>query len=73
MKHKGRGWHGDKSGHQRAGKAGGLVTSSKMTPEFYSRIGKMGGSKSSGKFTTGSQRARIAGQRGGAAKRDKGV
>lgn len=46
----GRGWHGDSAGHAKAGRKGGQVTSMTHDETFYSRIGRKGGKKSSGKF-----------------------
>lgn len=66
---KGRGWHGDSDGHRLAGSKGGQATLEEMGSEFYSEIGKTGGRVSPGNFKNDPQRASIAGQKGGKARR----
>ncbi len=65
---KGRGWHGDSAGHQKAGQIGGERTAEKYGPEFYEEIGRKGGKASPGKFEKGSPRAKEAGRKGGRAR-----
>jgi general stress protein YciG len=48
-----------------AGRLGGLRTAQKHGSEFYARIGRKGGSVSSGNFRSNPGRARRAGRRGG--------
>lgn len=62
---KGKGWHGDSEGHAEAGKKGGETTYSEYGQEFYSEIGSLGGSVSSGNFANDPQRASKAGKKGG--------
>lgn len=69
QKSRGRGWHGDPAGHRLAGAKGGQTTFEEMGAEFYSRIGRAGGAKSSGNFKNDPQRASIAGRKGGKARR----
>lgn len=66
---KGRGWHGDSERHRKAGSLGGQATLEGMGPEFYSQIGRRGGSVSPGNFKNDPKRASIAGKRGGKAKK----
>jgi general stress protein YciG len=61
---KGRGWHGDKSAHRKAGSAGGQATAKTQDKEFYSRIGAKGGSQSGGNFKHNPKRAVAAGKQG---------
>ncbi len=61
----GRGWHGDKAAHQKAGSAGGLATAKTQSKDFYSRIGAKGGALSGGNFKHDPKRAATAGKRGG--------
>jgi len=65
MAKKGRGWHGDSTGHAKAGRKGGLATKRNQGVEFYEDIGRKGGLASPTKFKEGSQRAREAGRKGG--------
>lgn len=62
---KGKGWHGDREGHARAGRAGGKKTAQTHGEAFYSQIGRKGGQKSPGNFKNDPERARQAGSRGG--------
>ena len=66
---KGRGWHGDPERHRQAGAKGGQATLEEMGYEFYSNIGKRGGTVSPGNFKNDPKRASIAGARGGKARR----
>ncbi len=66
---KGRGWYGNKEGHQRAGRMGGLATARTHDRTFYEDIGSEGGRRSTGSFKKGSERAREAGRRGGRKRR----
>ncbi len=68
---KGRGWHGDSAGHKMAGAKGGQATLGQMGHEFYSNIGKRGGTVSPGNFKNDPARASMAGRRGGQARRKK--
>lgn len=68
-KTKGRGWHGDQAGHKKAGQKGGMATARSHDSQFYSEIGRKGGQASTGNFKKNPERARIAGQRGGRARR----
>lgn len=68
---KGRGWHGDSAGHKRAGQKGGQSTASSHGQDFYSAIGRKGGSVSGGNFAKNPQRAREAGRKGGKARGGK--
>ena len=81
----GKGWHGDHSGHVKAGKQaaktaeerygkdfheevgakGGRATAASHDESFYEEIGHEGGMKSPTKFKKGSQKARVAGRKGG--------
>jgi hypothetical protein len=61
----GRGWHGDPTGHAKAGRKGGEATARNHNSKFYEEIGKRGGKVSSGSFQKGSERAREAGRKGG--------
>ncbi len=65
---KGRGWHGDAQGHKKAGQKGGQVTASSHGQDFYSSIGRKGGSVSGGNFAKNKERAREAGRKGGKAR-----
>lgn len=65
---KGRGWHGDASGHKMAGQKGGHATALSYGQDFYSTIGRKGGSVSGGNFARNLQRARDAGRKGGKSK-----
>lgn len=65
---RGRGWHGDPSGHSRAGQKGGRTTAARYGHEFYELIGRQGGNQSSGKFAKGDPRAKEAGRKGGEAR-----
>lgn len=40
---KGRGWHGDSTGHAAAGRLGGEATARSQDETFYSEIGRKGG------------------------------
>jgi|SRR5688500_16188330 general stress protein YciG len=64
-KAKGRGWHGDPERHRMAGSLGGQATLEEMGTEFYSQIGRQGGSMSPGNFKNDPKRASIAGRKGG--------
>lgn len=66
---KGRGWHGDPERHRMAGSLGGQATLQEMGSEFYSQIGRQGGSVSPGNFKNDPKRASIAGRRGGKARK----
>lgn len=66
---KGRGWHGDADGHQKAGQKGGQATARTHGQDFYSSIGRKGGSVSGGNFANNPQRARDAGRKGGRARK----
>ncbi|MDE2026154.1 MAG: general stress protein [Patescibacteria group bacterium] len=68
---KGRGWHGDGDGHKKAGRKGGLATARTHGQDFYSSIGRKGGSVSGGNFARNPQRAREAGRKGGKARGEK--
>lgn len=65
---KGRGWHGDAAGHKKAGQKGGQATAGSHGQDFYSTIGRKGGSISGGNFARNLDRAREAGRKGGKAK-----
>lgn len=66
---KGRGWHGDPDGHKKAGQKGGQSTARTHGQDFYSTIGRKGGSVSGGNFAKDPQRARDAGRKGGHARK----
>lgn len=68
---RGRGWHGDADGHKKAGRKGGLATARTHGQDFYSSIGRKGGSVSGGNFARNPQRAREAGRKGGKARGEK--
>ncbi len=60
---------GSHEDHVRAGRAGGMATASvHQTDNFYSTIGSIGGSVSSGNFKYNRNRAKEAGRRGGLAR-----
>ncbi len=65
---RGRGFFGNPEQHAKAGRKGGEATAKAHGPEFYSEIGSLGGKKSSGSFTKGSDRAREAGRKGGSSR-----
>lgn len=64
-KKKGRGWHGDVTGHQKAGKKGGLSTAATYGNSFFSMIGRKGGRVSGGNFAKDPQKAQVIGRKGG--------
>ncbi len=64
----GRGFFGNSKQHSQAGRKGGQATARQHGPEFYSEIGSLGGKRSSGSFTKGSERARQAGRKGGSSR-----
>lgn len=64
---RGRGWHGDPTGHAKAGQRGGEVTA-KRGSQFFRAIGGKGGRVSPTKFKVGDTRAKEAGRRGGQAR-----
>lgn len=39
----GKGWRGDREGHRRAGRKGGMATAKTHDETFYSQIGSIGG------------------------------
>lgn len=65
------GWYGDPSAHAQAGGRGGKKTSSLYGEKFYKNIGKKGGKVSPGNFKNDPQRAKLAGRRGGMARKNK--
>jgi len=62
---KGRGWHGDLTGHQKAGRKGGLATAATYGNNFYRKIGRKGGRVSGGNFAQNPTKAQIVGKKGG--------
>ena len=69
---KGRGWHGDKAAHSRAGSLGGKATAKTHGTDFFAKIGSSGGKISGGNFKNNRELARRAGKKGGSVKAKKG-
>ena len=67
-KGKGRGWHGDKAAHSRAGSLGGKATAKNHGKDFFAKIGSSGGKISGGNFKNNTELASRAGRKGGKAK-----
>jgi len=63
----GKGWHGDSSGHARAGRKGGMMSSGNFRndPKRAAEAGRLGGRMSPGNFKNDPERARAAGRKGG--------
>ena len=59
---KGRGWHGDKAAHQKAGSVGGNATAENHGQVFYAKIGRSGGKISGGNFKNNLELAKKAGR-----------
>ena len=66
---RGQGWYGESTRHAQAGKLGGQAVVEKLGPKHMSAIGKIGGKRSGGNFKNDPERARIAGRKGGRARK----
>ncbi|HXS15399.1 MAG TPA: general stress protein [Candidatus Saccharimonadales bacterium] len=69
VKKKSSGWFGNSPAHAKSGSSGGKKTAELYGGEFYKSIGKKGGRVSPGNFKNSPQRAKLAGSRGGKARR----
>lgn len=63
------GWYGNSTAHAKSGGIGGKKTSSLYGEKFYKNIGKKGGKVSPGNFKNDPERAKLAGSRGGKARK----
>ena len=63
----GKGWHGDSTGHAKAGRKGGTMSSGNFrnNPKRAAAAGRVGGRMSPGNFKNDPERARAAGRKGG--------
>lgn len=69
VKKKSSGWFGNSSAHAKSGRTGGKKTAKLYGEKFYKSIGKKGGRVSPGNFKNNPERAKVAGSRGGKARR----
>ena len=60
---KGRGWHGDKAAHRKAGSKGGNATAKSQGKDYFATIGVTGGTLSGGNFKHNLKLAKKAGRR----------
>ena len=69
VKKKLSGWFGNSLAHAYSGSKGGKKTAELYGGKFYKSIGKKGGRVSPGNFKNSPERAKVAGSRGGKARK----